>query len=322
MPNAVHPSHTTIGWIGTGVMGASMCGHLLQAGYPVTLYSRTRAKAQPLLDRGAAACRTLDNAEATVQRHAHDSAMKKNFTTYIRWLLPVFCLTLSACSTSKGFDRAGMRESLHQRLLIADEHEPTDSPKSTAPLSEPFRLGVYFVRTEFPTRESIHSGEWLSAEKDLLVHSLSRLRDGRIVREVVVLAEPTVRTLTRQELRQASVRYGIDVLWLVDGIGAVDRHNNAYSFLYPTIIGAWLAPGTVIDALFILNGRLWDLRIDKLLDRQTAEGQAQRTGAVVLVEDADVLKEAKHRAIEAFGGTFVDRLRSLQRERDPALPLP
>ena len=47
------PSHSRIGWIGTGVMGASMCGHLLQAGYPVTLYSRTRAKAQPLLERGA-----------------------------------------------------------------------------------------------------------------------------------------------------------------------------------------------------------------------------------------------------------------------------
>jgi len=47
------PSHSRIGWIGTGVMGASMCGHLLQAGYPVTLYTRTRAKAQPLLDRGA-----------------------------------------------------------------------------------------------------------------------------------------------------------------------------------------------------------------------------------------------------------------------------
>jgi len=47
------PSHSRIGWIGTGVMGASMCGHLLQAGYPVTLHTRTKAKAQPLLDRGA-----------------------------------------------------------------------------------------------------------------------------------------------------------------------------------------------------------------------------------------------------------------------------
>jgi 3-hydroxyisobutyrate dehydrogenase len=42
-----------IAWIGTGVMGASMCGHLIAAGHPVTIYSRTRAKAQPLLDRGA-----------------------------------------------------------------------------------------------------------------------------------------------------------------------------------------------------------------------------------------------------------------------------
>ncbi len=47
------PDHNRIGWIGTGVMGASMCGHLLQAGYPVTVFSRTKAKAQPLLDRGA-----------------------------------------------------------------------------------------------------------------------------------------------------------------------------------------------------------------------------------------------------------------------------
>jgi 3-hydroxyisobutyrate dehydrogenase len=49
------PSETTrIGWIGTGVMGLSMCGHLLDAGYTVTVYTRTQARAQPLLERGAA----------------------------------------------------------------------------------------------------------------------------------------------------------------------------------------------------------------------------------------------------------------------------
>ena len=47
------PSNTTIGWIGTGVMGSSMCGHVLRAGYRMTLHSRTKAKAQPLLDLGA-----------------------------------------------------------------------------------------------------------------------------------------------------------------------------------------------------------------------------------------------------------------------------
>src|SRR5688572_5187099 len=43
-----------IGWIGTGVMGRSMAGHLLAAGLPPTVFSRTRSKAQELLDRGAA----------------------------------------------------------------------------------------------------------------------------------------------------------------------------------------------------------------------------------------------------------------------------
>ncbi len=42
-----------LGWIGTGVMGLSMCGHLLDKGYAVTIYNRTKSKAQSLLDKGA-----------------------------------------------------------------------------------------------------------------------------------------------------------------------------------------------------------------------------------------------------------------------------
>ena len=44
---------TPVGWIGTGVMGVSMCGHLLTRGHPVTVFNRTRAKAEPLIARGA-----------------------------------------------------------------------------------------------------------------------------------------------------------------------------------------------------------------------------------------------------------------------------
>ena len=43
-----------IGWIGTGVMGSSMCGHLLEAGHEATVFNRTRARAEPLLEKGAA----------------------------------------------------------------------------------------------------------------------------------------------------------------------------------------------------------------------------------------------------------------------------
>lgn len=42
-----------LGWIGTGIMGLSMAGHLLDAGWQLTVYTRTKAKAAPLLARGA-----------------------------------------------------------------------------------------------------------------------------------------------------------------------------------------------------------------------------------------------------------------------------
>ena len=47
------PRSTRIGWIGTGVMGSSMAGHLLAAGYSLTVCSRTRDKAAALLEAGA-----------------------------------------------------------------------------------------------------------------------------------------------------------------------------------------------------------------------------------------------------------------------------
>jgi 3-hydroxyisobutyrate dehydrogenase len=47
------PGTTRVGWIGTGVMGVSMCGHVLDAGYAVTVHNRTRERAEPLLERGA-----------------------------------------------------------------------------------------------------------------------------------------------------------------------------------------------------------------------------------------------------------------------------
>lgn len=47
------PTDTRIGWIGAGRMGASMAKRLLTAGYSVTVYNRTRAKAEALVADGA-----------------------------------------------------------------------------------------------------------------------------------------------------------------------------------------------------------------------------------------------------------------------------
>ena len=45
-----------IGFIGLGIMGAAMAGHLIDAGYELSVYNRTKIKAEPLLARGARYC--------------------------------------------------------------------------------------------------------------------------------------------------------------------------------------------------------------------------------------------------------------------------
>jgi 3-hydroxyisobutyrate dehydrogenase len=55
MSREFKPGSTKVGWIGTGVMGTSMCSHLLAAGYDATVYNRSPSKLAVLVERGAKA---------------------------------------------------------------------------------------------------------------------------------------------------------------------------------------------------------------------------------------------------------------------------
>jgi 3-hydroxyisobutyrate dehydrogenase len=48
------PGKTRVGWIGTGVMGRWMCQHVMAKGHAATVYNRSKDKAAPLLEAGAA----------------------------------------------------------------------------------------------------------------------------------------------------------------------------------------------------------------------------------------------------------------------------
>ena len=43
----------SLGWLGTGRMGAALAGRLIEAGERVTVWNRTAAKTAPLVCRGA-----------------------------------------------------------------------------------------------------------------------------------------------------------------------------------------------------------------------------------------------------------------------------
>src|SRR5215212_3713107 len=55
-----------VAFIGLGIMGAPMAGHLLNAGHPMTVFTRTKSKATELVKRGA----TLVDSPAECAKHA------------------------------------------------------------------------------------------------------------------------------------------------------------------------------------------------------------------------------------------------------------
>ena len=65
VPLDVLPDKVKLGWIGLGVMGEPMCQHLLAAGYPMAVFTRSKEKASEVLGKGATWC--ASPAEVTKQ---------------------------------------------------------------------------------------------------------------------------------------------------------------------------------------------------------------------------------------------------------------
>ena len=71
------PGKTRIGWIGTGVMGSSMCGHLIAAGYRPRSTTGRASKAKPLVDKGASWADTPKAVAAGLGRGLHDRRLSR-----------------------------------------------------------------------------------------------------------------------------------------------------------------------------------------------------------------------------------------------------
>lgn len=70
--------HTSTAWVGLGRMGTAMASRLLEAGRPVSVWNRTRAKAEPLTDAGAVILDRLADAaqsDAIISMVSDDAAL-------------------------------------------------------------------------------------------------------------------------------------------------------------------------------------------------------------------------------------------------------
>ncbi len=215
--------------------------------------------------------------------------------------LPVVLMSLSACASSKGFDRAEMQNVMRQTVPLSGPQTAAGVTEPAPGISAPFRLGLFFTQNELPTREGIRLVEWRSGDRDLLIRALAPLRDQHLLSDVIEIANPATQNPTPHEIRKAAARYGADMIVVITGVGAEDRFNNGYAALYPKILGAYLAPGTISDALFMVEGSLWDVRAGFAYGTQGAEGRSTRVGPAIMIEDLDTFVQAKTAALEEYG---------------------
>jgi 2-hydroxy-3-oxopropionate reductase len=93
-------AHPTLAYLGTGLMGLHQARNLLRAGFPLTAWNRTRAKAEPLVADGA---RVTDAAPDAAREAEIVVLMLENGQIVEQVLFGSGVATMPAISTTRVF---------------------------------------------------------------------------------------------------------------------------------------------------------------------------------------------------------------------------
>lgn len=225
-----------------------------------------------------------------------------------RWILGgCLCVSLAACADRQGIERLAMEHTLGVDPAFALDLGTQERPRVTAPI----RLGLFFVTKTVPPFRTVRQASWTSAHKEQLNARLTELLVPRFLSEVFLLEDPLISGFDPGAVRQAGRRYAADAVLIIDGVAAVDRYNNSSAWWYATLVGAYLASGTEIEAACLARGSLHDVPTDRLYAAHTAEGRAERQGPAMLMEDSAVLRDAQEAALEQLAVALAEEIRRL-----------
>ena len=244
----------------------------------------------------------------------------------IRLIAVFLAVALAGCG-ARGFDRGALRQ--HMVEEAPPDVTSTDIQRALdlkPQLKFPFRLAVYLQ----PSVSYVAAAEWRPYETQSAVQSVSRrewrwegedkdrvlsvgekLKSDGVISDMFIIPQARVSRNNMEGIRLAAAEHGADAVLVINGIADVDRYNNYSAFLYLTIVGLWLVPGTHADSLFVLDGAMWDVRNQYLYLSVEAEGLASKMGPSMVMKSREATDEAKTKAVEAFGEELQKRLRAV-----------
>lgn len=221
---------------------------------------------------------------------------------YTAWVL---CVLITGCAGSRGLHPDVLRDLLTREASRFAGSSSTANRPAHLPATRGATLGLYLNPTGFIQREF----EWTERDRDILLTWAAGLQKAGTFANTKMVSQSSLRGNSLGELRESAMRYGTDLLIVLDGASEVDRYNNFKApLLYWTILGAYLADGTHSNALCLLRGTVWDVKSGSLLFQEEAEGRSQIVGPAAFVDNVDMVNKARHQALSQLLETLKNRL--------------
>ncbi|MBI4712570.1 MAG: hypothetical protein HY762_04625 [Planctomycetes bacterium] len=226
----------------------------------------------------------------------------------------IVIISLIGCASPKGFHRDKLRENLSQQTSVTDE----DIKKVLdlkPQLPKPFKLGIYFKEPQRPEHYywNYTDWHWNEMDRDLMVKIGERKKEKGIVSENIYISASVANSKDVKSIRYGAAQHGVDAVLVINGTAETDRYNNACCSLYFLIVPTAFIPGTVVDALFLSNASLWDVRNGFLYLSYETEATSHITGAALTINEKYAVDEAKAVALPDLAQQIEKHLTTIEK---------
>lgn len=224
-------------------------------------------------------------------------------------LVVILLLSVTACATSRGFDRGALRSQIGDQKAVTEE----DIQKILdlkPQLPEPYKLAIYFVPPQ-SNRGRHGLWDWRGEDKDVIMAVANDLKTTGALANVTIVDDEMVEANNNRAIRLAAARTGADAVLVIRGTSDIDRYNNVLGYSYILLVTPLFIPGTEADGLFMVNASMWDVRNQYLYLSAEAEGASHQRKPAVFIEENQLIKAAKTDALMALKKELSARLNKL-----------
>ena len=220
-------------------------------------------------------------------------------------ILAAASFLFTACA-SRGFDRGQLKQGLGDEPRAVTDQDIKTALAQQPQLKFPFKLAV-----ELQWGECYECGDaWREADKQEIMSWGQQLKQSGMVSEMFLVPDVFAKK-DLKDIRLAAAQQGADAVLVVRSVSGTDEYWNPASFLYITIVGAWIVPGNDVDALVMLRGAMWDVGNSYLYVTVESEGESHLARPSMLLDRNDAIGAAKKNALDSFGPEFVRHIESL-----------